>query len=105
MTVELRSPSPVAVQGASAPAPARDAATPTDHHPRHGSAPSGDAVFLTAGAQAILDAQATLHAVPEVDAARVTRVRAALDAGQYPVDARRVAAGFLRLEALLSDTR
>lgn len=104
MTVELRSPLPAVVRGASPPAPARDAATPTDR-PRHGTVPTGDAVSLTASARAVLDARATLHAVPEVDSARVEQVRAALDAGQYQVDARRVAAGFLRLEALLPGTR
>lgn len=46
-------------------------------------------------------AEAALRAVPDVDSDRVARVRAALDAGRYRVDARRVAAGFLRLEALL----
>jgi negative regulator of flagellin synthesis FlgM len=60
-----------------------------------------DSLRLTDTATLLRQAEARLKAQPDIDAARVEALRQRLDAGQYRVDADRVAERLLRFEQAL----
>lgn len=67
-----------------------------------GGAPGGDdSLRLTDTATLLRQAEARLKAQPDIDAARVDAIRKRIDAGQYQVDAERLAARLLRFEQAL----
>jgi negative regulator of flagellin synthesis FlgM len=60
--------------------------------------PADDSLRLTDTATLLRQAEARLKAQPDVDAARVEALRRRLDAGDYRVDAERLADRLLRFE-------
>ena len=50
-----------------------------------------------------IDNRPRLPGTPQVDRARVESIKERIAAGEYPVDADRVAAKFIELEKLLND--
>lgn len=60
-----------------------------------------DAIAITADGQALNDAAERIEQTPEVNQARVDAVRAALERGEYTVDATRVAERILEIEDAL----
>jgi negative regulator of flagellin synthesis FlgM len=60
-----------------------------------------DSLRLTDTATLLRQAEARLKAQPDVDAARVEAIRQRIEAGQYQVDAERLAARLLRFEQAL----
>ncbi|MBL8225495.1 MAG: flagellar biosynthesis anti-sigma factor FlgM [Chromatiales bacterium] len=69
--------------------------------PAGGTSGGGDSLRLTDTATLLRQAEARLKAQPDVDAARVEAIRQRIDAGQYQVDAERLAARLLRFEQAL----
>lgn len=67
------------------------------------AAPSGpsDAVTLSADASKIINLEAKLRGLPEIDQPRVDRIRTAIANGEYHIDPRRVAQKFLELDGQL----
>jgi negative regulator of flagellin synthesis FlgM len=63
---------------------------------------SVDTVKISDAAQAIQGAAQDLKSEPEVNSARVAELKAAIDSGEYKVDAERVAQGMLAMESLFS---
>ena len=82
---------------AAGPRPAR--ADP-EKSPGTVSAPA-DAVTLSSDASKIISIEAKLKHLPEVDEARVERIRTAVANGDYHIDPRRVAQKFLELDGQL----
>lgn len=64
----------------------------------------GDAVHITGSAKQLAAIEQTLKGGPVIDEARVEKLRAAIDAGTYQVDAARVADKLLLLEDQLAAT-
>ena len=60
-----------------------------------------DALTLSADASKIISIESKLKHLPEVDEARVERIRAAVAQGDYHIDPRRVAQKFLELDGQL----
>lgn len=60
-----------------------------------------DAVTLSADASKIINLEAKLRELPDVDEARVERIRTAVASGEYHIDPRRVAQKFLELDGQL----
>ena len=60
-----------------------------------------DAVAITTEGQALNDAAERIEQTPEVNQARVDAVRAALERGEYTIDATRVAERILEIEDAL----
>ncbi len=85
----------------------RDAAAPRSARvaPERGQAPTApsptDAVTLSADASKIINIESKLKQLPEVDEARVERIRSAVAQGTYHIDPRRVAQKFLELDGQL----
>jgi negative regulator of flagellin synthesis FlgM len=69
--------------------------------PAGGPAGGDDSLRLTDTATLLRQAEARLKAQPDIDAARVEAIRKRIDAGQYQVDAERLAARLLRFEQAL----
>lgn len=63
---------------------------------------SGDGVHITGSAKQLAAIEQTLKDLPVVDEARVEKLRSAIEAGSYKVDAARVAEKMLLLEDQLS---
>jgi len=78
--------------------------TPTaeDTQTRNRPQQAGDAVDFSDTVTNLQRIEGQLKQAPEVDAERVAEVRARIDAGDYQVDARRVADKLARLEQDLS---
>ncbi|MBI5062163.1 MAG: flagellar biosynthesis anti-sigma factor FlgM [Desulfatitalea sp.] len=66
------------------------------------AAAQGDRVALSAQARELVAAREAIRQMPEVDAQKVAKVRAQLQAGTYVVDSRKIAAKMVA-EALLDD--
>ena len=65
------------------------------------AAAPADAVTLSADASKIINIESKLKHLPEVDEARVERIRTAVANGDYHIDPRRVAQKFLELDGQL----
>lgn len=65
---------------------------------------SGDGVHITGSAKQLAAIEQALKGGSVIDAARVEKLRAAIDAGTYQVDAARVADKLLLLEDQLATT-
>ena len=81
-------------------APRATRAAPEHTHGTTAAAPA-DAVTLSADASKIINIESKLKHLPEVDAARVERIRTAVANGDYHIDPRRVAQKFLELDGQL----
>lgn len=65
---------------------------------------AGDAVSITAAALTLKRAEASLSAMPEVDAGRVETVRQQVDAGTYHIDPENLADKLVQFERELLQT-
>lgn len=65
---------------------------------------TGEGVHITGSAKQLAAIEQTLKGGPVIDEARVEKLRAAIDAGTYQVDAARVADKLLLLENQLATT-
>ncbi len=81
-------------------APRQARVAPERGHGTPAAAPT-DAVTLSADASKIINIESKLKQLPEVDEARVERIRTAVANGDYHIDTRRVAQKFLELDAQL----
>ena len=63
-----------------------------------GRAASNDTVELTSGAKLLERLEKSLAALPDVDSARVAEVKAAIENGEYQIDADAIASAMIRLE-------
>ena len=70
--------------------------------PATSAAPQDGSVKLSDEASRIIKIESKLKDVPEIDQARVERIRHAVANGQYHVDPRRVARKFIELEGHLA---
>ena len=61
-------------------------------------APTNDTVELTSSAQLLERLEKSLASLPDVDSARVAEVKAAIENGEYQIDADAIAAAMIRLE-------
>ena len=61
-------------------------------------APTNDTVELTSSAQLLERLEKSLASVPDIDSARVAEVKAAIENGEYQIDADAIAAAMIRLE-------
>lgn len=66
-----------------------------------GQSDSDSNVVLTAAAQRMQEAEQQLRQYPEVDAERVSAIKAAVEEGRYSVDPERVATKLLDIEQIL----
>ena len=76
--------------------PDSNVAAPTSH------ATAEESVRLSDEASKIIKIESKLKNTPEIDEARVERIRQAVANGQYHIDPRRVAVKFLEVEGHLS---
>lgn len=83
------------VVGVQAAAETKRAATPS----------VGDQVSLSVDATRLRELASGLSGLPEVDVARVERLRAAISEGRYHVHPERIAARFLEFESQLQEPR
>lgn len=60
-------------------------------------------VKISAGGQLRQTAQQILDATPDVDSAKVSRIKAAIENGTYHIDPDKVASAFLKIESDLFD--
>jgi negative regulator of flagellin synthesis FlgM len=85
----------------------KDALVTTGAHRNGGqsleSAPSADTVELTSGAQLLARLEKTLATLPDIDAARVDKVKTAIASGDYFIDAEKIADALLRSDKELSN--
>jgi negative regulator of flagellin synthesis FlgM len=65
---------------------------------------SSDSVQITPYARLLTSLSQAVQNTPEVDAARVSRLQQAIDAGQYRIDPEQTATRLLRLEQDLGET-
>jgi negative regulator of flagellin synthesis FlgM len=63
------------------------------------TAPSGEAVYLSDGAQKLQQISDSLRDQPTVNSARVAELKAAIADGSYQVDTQRVASKMINFEA------
>ena len=63
-----------------------------------GRAAASDTVELTSGAQLLERLEKSLAGLPDVDSARVAEVKAAIENGEYRIDADAIADAMIRLE-------
>ena len=63
-----------------------------------GRAATSDTVELTSGAQLLERLEKSLAGLPDVDSARVAEVKAAIENGEYRIDADAIADAIIRLE-------
>ena len=61
-----------------------------------GVRPSSDTVELTSSAKLLERLEKTLASLPDIDRARVDAVKAAIESGEYEIDARRIADALLQ---------
>ena len=61
-------------------------------------APANDTVELTSGAKLLERLEKSLADLPDVDSARVAEVKAAIENGEYQIDADAIAAAMIRFE-------
>jgi len=61
-------------------------------------ATTNDTVELTSGAKLLERLEKTLAGLPDVDSARVAEVRAAIENGEYQIDAAAIADAMIRFE-------
>ncbi len=66
-----------------------------------GTSPQGESVELTPQARQLKALEEALAREPAIDAARVASIKAAIEAGTYPIDTRRLAENILKAERLL----
>ena len=66
---------------------------------------NSDSVQITPYARLMTSLSQAVQAAPEIDAARVSRLQQAIEAGHYQIDPQQTAARLLRLEQDLGDTR
>ena len=59
---------------------------------------TNDTVELTSGAKLLERLEKTLASLPDVDSVRVAEVKAAIENGEYEIDADAIAAALIRLE-------
>ena len=71
-------------------------------NPRTGP-PATDKVSLSEESLQVRELQQQLDQVPEVDAEKVQAIKQAIAQGDYPVDAKKIAANLMNLEKILSE--
>mgnify|MGYP000326959362 CR=1 FL=1 len=97
----------VSQTGAGARTKAADSAqVPTDSASAKTGAPAEgkniqDTVKLSGAAQSIQNAERKMANTPDIDQAKVDRLKAAIDSGEYKVNAERTAAGMIDFDNLL----
>ena len=79
----------------------RDQAAP-DKAPRD-AASAGDTVNLTNDAKLLARLDETLASLPAVDSGRVAEIKAAIENGDYQIDAEAIADAMIRLERSLGE--
>ena len=65
---------------------------------------NSDSVQITPHARLLTSLSQAVQNAPEIDAARVSRLQQAIEAGQYQIDPQQTAARLLRIEQDLGDT-
>ncbi|MDX1500248.1 MAG: flagellar biosynthesis anti-sigma factor FlgM [Woeseiaceae bacterium] len=65
--------------------------------------PRNDTVELTSGAKLLERLEKSLASLPDVDSARVDAIKAAIENGDYEIDAEAIAAAMIRLERSLGE--
>ncbi len=80
----------------------RKGGEPGPDNPSRAQTGNGDGVHITGSAKQLAAIEQTLLGGPVIDEARVEKLRAAIDAGTYQVDAARVADKLLLLEDQLT---
>jgi len=65
--------------------------------------PATDKVSLSEESLQVRELQQQLDQIPEVDAEKVQAIKQAIAQGDYPVDAKKIAANLMNLEKLLSE--
>ena len=65
--------------------------------------PAADKVSLSDESLHMRELQQQLEQVPEVDAGKVEAIKQAIARGDYPVDAKKIAANLMNFEKILSD--
>lgn len=65
--------------------------------------PAEDRVSLSEESLHVRELQQQLDQVPEVDAEKVNAIKQAIARGDYPIDAKKIAANVMNLEKILSD--
>jgi len=68
-----------------------------------GPASTGDTVQLTNSAKLLERLEKSLASLPDVDSNRVAEVKAAIENGQYSIDADAIADAMIRFDQLLGD--
>lgn len=63
-----------------------------------GTAATSDTVRLTSGGQLLERLEKSLASLPDIDSARVAEVKAAIESGEYQIDADAIAAAMIRFE-------
>ena len=66
-------------------------------------APTNDTVELTSGAKLLERLEKSLASLPDVDSARVAEVKAAIENGEYQIDADAIAEAMIRFERSFGD--
>jgi len=105
MAIEPTGPSPTNVNTSSGSSQTTNVQADTIDKNKNTSLNKGltDAVTLTPTAEKLKTLEEKLAAVPEVDSERVAKIRAAIDSGQYTVNAESTAEKFLDFEKSLSE--
>lgn len=65
--------------------------------------PAEDRVSISEESLQVRELQQQLDQVPEVDAEKVNAIKQAIARGDYPIDAKKIAANVMNLEKILSD--
>lgn len=65
--------------------------------------PRNDTVELTSGAKLLERLEKSLASLPDVDSARVAEIKAAIENGNYEIDADAIASAMIRLERSLGE--
>ena len=101
MDVKTLIGSNVRPEGASSGGKPRGPTTASESESARTGAPSEESLTLTGTAKSMKAAQQSAGVVP-FDAAKVGEIRAAIAAGQYPIDNEVLAGNILKLERLLA---
>jgi len=71
--------------------------------PTKGPASTNDVVELTSSGQLLERLEKSLASLPAIDSARVAEIKAAIEKGQYQIDADAIAEAMIRFEQSLGD--
>ena len=104
MTTRIKGPDTSAVDtGASRPVERLRRASPAGSTSASTPSAQTESVSITDTARRLAVLQETIAGMPEVDAARVTELRQAIERGQYRTDPEKIADRLLQLERDLAD--